>query len=89
MSKKFSLKGSVTRSNKKILPETIIYKIFETNSSFYVKYGTALQEEINFFFFNIFLLVLTKVLFRQEDWAPDCHSMNLDTFVIISNFLRF
>ena len=40
---------------------TIIHKIFETNSSFSVKYHTA--EKVYFFLSKSFLLVLTKFKF--------------------------
>ena len=44
---------------------TIIHKIFETNSSFHLKYSTT--GKVQFLFFRRFLLVLTKFSFRVED----------------------
>ena len=43
----------------------IIRKIFETNSSFHVKYRT--MGKVQFLFFKRFLRVLTRFLFREED----------------------
>ena len=44
--------------SKKLFPNTIIHKIFETNSSFHVKWHT--MDEGQFLFFKRFLLALTK-----------------------------
>ena len=52
----------------------IIRKLFETNSSFHVKYRTT----------GMFLLVLTKFSFWQEDWALGYHSMKIKRFPDIS-----
>ena len=48
---------------KKGFPETIRYKIFETNSSFHVKWRTAVW--IQSLFFEAFLLVLAGFVFRR------------------------
>ena len=40
---------------KKLFPETIIYEIFETNSSFHVKLHTT--RRVKFLFFRRFLLI--------------------------------
>ena len=56
---------------------TIIHKTFETNFSFHVKQG--LWEKFKSFF-KSFLLVLTKLLFWQEDRAPGYHSMKFKHF---------
>ena len=47
---------------------TIICKIFETNSSFHVKYRT--MGRVQYAFFKRFLLVLTKFSFWAEDEVP-------------------
>ena len=47
---------------------TIICKIFETNSSFHVKYRT--MGRVQYAFFRRFLLVLTKFSFWAEDEVP-------------------
>ena len=52
---------------------TTIHKIFETNSSFHVKQGTT--GKVQFLFLSSFLLVLTKFLFWEEDWALVYNSM--------------
>ena len=44
---------------------TIIDEIFETKSNFHVKQCTT--TEVQFLFFNIFLLVVTKFSFQQEN----------------------
>ena len=46
----------------------IIYKIFETNSSFHVKQCT--MGRVQFAFFGRFLQVLTKFSFWAEDEVP-------------------
>ena len=50
-----------------IFPETIIHKIFETNSNFPCK-ASVFQE---------FLLVLKKNSFWQEDWTLAYHCMRV------------
>ena len=61
---------------------TTIHKIFETNSSFHVKYCTT--EKFNFCFSKSFLVVLTKFSFWQEDWALGYHSIRFRLFPDIS-----
>ena len=56
--------------SKKIFPETIIYKIFETNSCKIAHYRKSLV-----YVFKRFLLLLRKYSFLQEDWALGYHSM--------------
>ena len=53
---------------------TAIHKTFGTNSSFYVK----------FLIFKGCVLVLTKFLFWQGDWALGYHSMGFRYFPDIS-----
>ena len=52
---------------------TAIYKILETNSSFYVKQRTT--GKVQFLFFSSFMLILTKFSFSGENWAPGYDSM--------------
>ena len=61
---------------------SIIYKIFETNSSFHVKSRT--RGKVQFLFFKRFLIVLAKFLFWQGDWALGYDSMKLGHFSDIS-----
>ena len=61
---------------------TIIHKIFETNSSFHVKYHTT--GNVQFLFFRRFLLVQTKFSFREEDSALGNNSMKFRDFPDIS-----
>ena len=61
---------------------TIIHKIFETNSSFHVKQRTT--GTVQFLFFSSFLLLLTKFLFWEEDWALGYNSMKFRHFPDIS-----
>ena len=63
---------------------TIVRKIFETNSSFRVKLRAT--GKVYFIFFKSFLLVLTKSLFRLEDWTLGYHSTKLRHFLDISFF---
>ena len=65
LSKKSNLKKSGVSYKQKTVPESIIHKIFETNSSFHVKQHTV--EKAQFLFLRIFLLVLTKFSFQEED----------------------
>ena len=46
---------------------TVLSKIFETNSSFYVKQRTT--QKVKFPFSRSFVLVLTKFLFWKERWS--------------------
>ena len=62
---------------------TIIHKIFETNSSFHVKKRTT--GKVPVLFFRKFLLILTKFLFREEDWALGNYSIKFDIFLMFSN----
>ena len=59
---------------------SIIRKIFEAN---FIS-NSALREKFNFCFFKSFLLVLTKFLFWQGDWALGYHSMKVRHFPVIS-----
>ena len=43
-------------------------------------WNSAPWEKFNFLFFKGFLLVLTKLLFWQKDWALDYHSMEFSHF---------
>ena len=56
---------------KPLVWATIIHKIFEINSSFYVKWRTKGKV----LFLKNFFLVFTKFLFRQGDWALGYYSM--------------
>ena len=64
-----------------MLPETIIHKIFETNSNFHVtaQYGKSLISV-----FENILLVLTKFSFWPGDWPVRYHAMELRRFPHIS-----
>ena len=53
--------------SKKLFLETTVDKIFETSSTFHVKYRTT--GKFPFLFFGSFLLLLTKFLFWEEGWA--------------------
>ena len=44
MSKKLNLKESEASKNQKKFPETIIHKIFESNSNFHVKQRTMRKD---------------------------------------------
>ena len=50
-----------------LFPESILAKIYDTNFSVIVKQRT--MGKVQFQFSKSFLLVLTKVLFWEEDWA--------------------
>ena len=54
----------------------------ETNSIFHVKQRKTRKG--SFLFFNSFILVLTKLLFWQGDWAVGYHSMKFSQFPDIS-----
>ena len=60
----------------------IIHNVSETNSSFHVKWHTT--GKVYFLFFKNFLLVLTKFLFGQGDWALGYLSMEFRHFSGIS-----
>ena len=62
---------------------TKIHKVFETNSSFLVKYRA--MGKVQFLYFRRFSLVLTKFLFR-EDWALGNNSKTFWVFPDISYF---
>ena len=64
------------------LEPTIIHNIFETESSFYVKWRTT--GKVSYLFFKSFLLALTKFSFWQEDWALGYYSLNFMHFRDIS-----
>ena len=59
-------------------PETIIYKIFATNSNYHVKQRTTWTVE--YLFFKSFLLILTNFSFWQGDWTLVYHSMKRRDF---------
>ena len=61
---------------------TISYKIFETNSSFHVKYRTT--RKVGSLYFGSLLLVLTKCFFCQGGGALGYHSMKFIHFPNIS-----
>ena len=56
------------------------------SSSFHVKYWTT--GKFQFQFFGSLLLVLTKFLFREKDWALGYNSMKFWDFRVFPNFLR-
>ena len=56
----------------------MIDKIFEADSSFHVKWGTAAKVQ------GSFLLALKKISFWEEDWALSYNSMNFLDFPDIS-----
>ena len=58
---------------KKLFSETMINKIFKTNSGFHVKQCS--MGKVQFAFFRCFWLVLTKFSFWEEDWALGYNSM--------------
>ena len=64
------------------LVSTISYKTFGANSSSLLKQRTA--GRVGSPFFGTFLLVLTKFLFWQGDWALGYHSMGFRHFPDIS-----
>ena len=57
---------------------TILDKIFETKSSFYVKDRTT--GRVQFLYFSSILLVLTKLWFWEEDWAQGYNCMKFWDF---------
>ena len=61
--------------SKKLFLETTVDKIFETSSTFHVKYRTT--GKFRFLFFGSFLLLLTKFLFWEEGWALVYNSMKV------------
>ena len=67
MSTKLGLEGSGGSRNQKAFSETISYKIFETNSRFYVKFRTT--GKVLLLFFGTFLLVSTEFSFWEGEWA--------------------
>ena len=73
--------------SKKLLPETIMDKIFETNSSFHVKQRTT--EKIQFLFSRSFLLVLSKISFWEEDWALGYNSLKFWQSFLTLNLMSF
>ena len=63
--------------------------IFETKSSFHVKQRTT--GKVQFLFFENFLLVLTRFLFWEEDWAlcqillkSDSHVSKKNSFIFFN-----
>ena len=60
------------------LESTITHKISETNSKFHVALRTG--GKVQFLFCKSSLLVLTKILFWQGDWALGYHSMKFRKF---------
>ena len=75
-------KGGFLRFLAPLLKSAITHKIFETNSSFHVKESST--GKVSVLFFNLFLLVLTKLSFWQEDWALGYQSMKFRHFPDIS-----
>ena len=71
---------------QKVLPETIIHKIFETIFSFYVKQRTT--GKVSLLFFKRLLLVLKKFYSGRENghWAIILRP--LDTFLIFGSATR-
>ena len=69
-------------SKKMKVYTTTIHRIFETKSNFHVKQRTT--GKVQFLFFSSFLLVLTKFLFWEEDWALGYNSMKFRDFPDIS-----
>ena len=61
-------------AKKKMLPDTTMDKIFEANSSFYVKWRTT--GKVQFLFFRSFLLVLNTFSFSEKDWVLGYNSIN-------------
>ena len=61
-------------------------KIFETNSSFYVKQRTT--GKVQFLFVRTFFLVLKKILFWEKDRALGYNSISFESFLIFPIFLR-
>ena len=55
------------------LRTTTSHKIFETNSSFHVKWRTT--GKVLLLIFGTFLLVLTEFSFWHGGWVLDYHSM--------------
>ena len=66
--------------------ETIIRKISETDSSFYITQQTT--GMVTFLFFKSLLLLLTKLSFWQEDLARGYHSMESRNFPEFCDFLK-
>ena len=66
--------------SKKLFLETTVDKIFETSSTFHVKYRTT--GRFQFLFFGGFLLLLTK--FCEEGWALVYNSMKVWDFFDLS-----
>ena len=64
---------------------TIMDKIFEANSSFYVN----TMGKVQFLFFRSCWLVLKKLLFREEDKILGYNSIKFDIFLTFLNILRF
>ena len=65
-------------NQKKNFPDTINDKIFEANSSFYVKKATT--GKVAFLFFRSILLLLAKLSIGPGDWALGYHSINFRQF---------
>ena len=71
--------------NEDIMLRTVFLPFFDLARIWLYKFS-SLQSFAKYLrltlLFNGFLLVLTKYLFWQEDWALGYHSMRLDTFLI-------
>ena len=65
---------------------TIIHRIFQSNSSFHMKWYTT--GKVYSRFFKRFLLVLTKFSFWQGDWALGYHSMRFLHFPDLCEFSK-
>ena len=85
-SKEISLRGSGKFKTKKRFPETISYKIFETDSSFHLKQCTS--GKVSWLIFWTFLLLLAKFSFWQGDWALGHQSIKFKHFRKISKFRK-
>ena len=70
--------------SKNLFPETTIYKTFEKNSCFYLKLRNT--GNLWFLFFSNLLMVATKCLFWEDDWALNYHSMKCWDFPDLSWF---
>ena len=57
----------IPKMHKNTINATTIHKILERSSSFSVKQRTTRKLQVPFF--SSFLLILTKFLFLEEDWA--------------------
>ena len=77
-------------ASKKLFPETIIHKIFVTNSSFYVKYVDYGKSSISVF--QEIFTSTNKIFILQERWNTRQYFYKvfliLEIFLIFPNFAR-